>query len=103
VSKLFSREGFDPKRVIPIAIFLLLLVALMLVEFTNLEASIQKGEYPKSRISARLFEVRNDLRKFVSITALMGLCGATANVILLFILGVDYPALWEIGGIPCRK
>jgi AI-2 transport protein TqsA len=110
VSKLFSREDLDPKRIIPIAIsllskalnafsssiFLLLLVALMLIEFTNLEAKIQKGEYPKSRISARLFEVRNDLRKFVSITALMGLCGAIANIILLFILGVDYPVLWGV-------
>lgn len=110
VSKLFSREDLDPKRIIPIAIsllsralnafsssiFLLLLVALMLIEFTNLEAKIQKGEYPKSRISARLFEVRNDLRKFVSITALIGLCGAIANIILLFILGVDYPVLWGV-------
>lgn len=110
VSKLFSREELDPKRIIPIAIsllsralnafssslFLLLLVALMLIEFTNLEARIQQGEYMKSSIKARLFEGRNDLRKFVSITALLGLLGAIANVILLVILGVDYPLLWGV-------
>ncbi|MGE5445506.1 MAG: AI-2E family transporter [Ignavibacteriales bacterium] len=110
VSELFSREEFDPKRIIPIAIsllsralnafsssiFLLILISLMLVELTGLEARIQKGEYPKSSISARLFEVRNDLRKFVSITALMGLFAAIANVILLVALGVDYPVLWGV-------
>lgn len=110
VNALFSREELDPRRIIQISasllrralnafsssIFLLILIALMLVEFTSLESKIEKGEHLKSSISARLFEVRSDLRKFVSLTALMGFFAAIANVILLVILGVDYPALWGV-------
>jgi predicted PurR-regulated permease PerM len=110
VNALFSREELDPRRIIQIAasllrsalnafsssIFLLILIALMLVEVTSFETRIEKGEHLKSSISARLFEVRSDLRKFVSITALMGFFAAIANVILLIILGVDYPLLWGV-------
>lgn len=110
LSDLFSRGEFDPKRLLQIAttlisgvlsaisssIFLFILISLMLVEFSNFEEKLQKGELPMGSIAARLFEVRKEVRKFVSITALMGLLTAIGDVILLVILGVDFAILWGI-------
>ena len=110
ISDLFSREELDPQRIIRIStsflsivlnavstsLFLFILVALMLVEVVGFEAKIQEGIGVGTTLRARLFEVRKDIRKFVSITALTGLVTALANVILLVILGVDFPALWGV-------
>ncbi|MDA2918346.1 AI-2E family transporter [Desulfobacterota bacterium AH_259_B03_O07] len=110
LSDLLSHEEFDPKRLLKIAttliggalnavsssIFLFILISLMLVEFSGFEERLQKGELPVGSIPARLFEIRKEVRKFVSITALMGLLTAIGNVILLIILGVDFAILWGI-------
>jgi len=110
LSELLSREEFDPKRLLKVAtaliggvlnavsssVFLFILIALMLVEFSGFEARLQKGEHPVGSIPARLFEVRKDVRKFVSITAFMGLLIAIGNVILLILLGVEFALLWGI-------
>lgn len=110
VSELLSREEFNPQRIMKIAtallggalsaisnsLFLFILIALMIVEFTGFEARLLKGEHSASSLTARLFDVRKELRKFVSITALTGLLTAIANVILLVILGVDFALLWGV-------
>ena len=111
ISDLFSKDKFDPQRIIRIStailgvvlnaistsLFLFILVALMLVEVVGFEARIQEDISFRNSLRARLFEVRKEIRKFVSITALTGLVTAIANVILLVILGVDFPVLW--GGL----
>lgn len=110
ISELFSREEFDPQRIIRIStailgvvlntistsLFLFILVALMLVEVVGFEARIQEDIRLGTTLRARLFEVRKEIRRFVSITALTGLVTAIANVILLVILGVDFPVLWGV-------
>src|SRR5262249_31572141 len=63
------------------------------VEMVGYEARVGSAG---SGMAARLFEVRQDIRKFVSITALMGLITAVADVILLVILGVDFPLMWGV-------
>ncbi len=102
-----TREVLNPQRVITLAtvllggvlsvtstaLFLFLFVALMLVELVGYEAQVGS---PSSGMAARLFEVRQDIRKFVSITALMGLITAVADVLLLVILGVDFPLMWGV-------
>jgi len=75
------------------ALFLFILVALMLAELASYEA--RAGD-AGTGITARLLEVRRDVRKFVSLTALMGLITAVANVLLLVILGVDFPVMWGV-------
>jgi predicted PurR-regulated permease PerM len=110
ISDLFSREEFDPQRIIRIStallgvvlntistsLFLFILVSLMLVEVVGFEARIQQDISFGTTLRARLFEVRKEIRKFVSITALTGLVTAIANVILLVILGVDFAVLWGV-------
>jgi len=102
-----TREVLNPQRVITLAtvllggvlsvtstaLFLFLFVALMLVELVGYEA---QEDRTGSGMAARLFEVRQDIRKFVSITALMGLITAVADVLLLVILGVDFPLMWGV-------
>ena len=66
----------------------------MLVEVVGFEARIQQEISLGTTLRGRLFEVRKEIRKFVSITALTGLVTAIANVILLVILGVDFPVPW---------
>jgi len=102
-----TREELNPQRVITLAtvllggvlsvtstaLFLFLFVALMLVELVGYEA---QEDRTGSGMAARLFEVRQDIRKFVSITALMGLITAVADVLLLVILGVDFPLMWGV-------
>src|SRR5262249_30702283 len=75
------------------ALFLFILVALMLAELASYEARIGDAG---TGIIARLFQVRRDVRKLVSLTALMGLITAVANVLLLVILGVDFPVMWGV-------
>jgi predicted PurR-regulated permease PerM len=110
VAQFLSREMLNPQRVITLArgllggilhamstsLFFFLLVALMLVAMTAAEARFRASETAGGGITARLFEVRTDVRKFVSITALGGLVTAVANVILLVVLGVDFPVLWGV-------
>jgi len=110
ISDLLSKDIFNPQRIIKIStvllgvvlngistsLFLFILVALMLVEVVGFEARIREDISLGPTLRARLFEVRKEIRKFVSITALTGLVTAIANVILLVILGVDFPLLWGV-------
>ncbi|HWP90719.1 MAG TPA: AI-2E family transporter [Thermodesulfobacteriota bacterium] len=109
-SELFSSTEFDSRAIIRTvgsflgtvlkmignSIFLLILIALMVIEITNLEKKLQEGRYTQRIINARRLEVRKDIRKFVSITALVGFLTACGNLILLVILGVDFALLWAV-------
>jgi predicted PurR-regulated permease PerM len=109
-SDLFSLEEFDSRmviktvgsllgavlRMVSTSIFLFILIALMVINIASFEKKLQEGRHSEGSISARLFEVRKDVRRFVSITALTGLIIATGNLILLVILGVDFPVLWAV-------
>ncbi len=78
------------------SIFLFILIALMVIEITGLEKKLREGQYSKGIIDARRLEVRKDIRKFVSITALVGFLTACGNLILLVLLGIDFAVLWAV-------
>jgi AI-2 transport protein TqsA len=78
------------------SIFLFILIALMVIEITSLEKKLREGRYTRGIINARRLEVRKDIRKFVSITALVGFLTACGNLILLVLLGIDFAVLWAV-------
>jgi AI-2 transport protein TqsA len=78
------------------SIFLFILIALMVIEITSLEKKLREGQFATGMINARRLEVRKDIRKFVSITAFVGLITACGNLILLLLLGVDFALLWAV-------
>ncbi len=78
------------------SLFLFILIALMVIEITSLEKKLQEGQFTKGMINARRLEVRKDIRKFVSITALVGFLTACGNLVLLLLLGIDFALLWAV-------
>ena len=110
VEKMIQQSEVDTKRIFQIAasllsklgdyigrgIFLIIIVALMVVEFSGYEHRLEKGHVPLGSLSARMYEVRTEIRKFLSITALTGLMSSICNVILLLALGVEFAVLWGV-------
>ena len=110
INDLYSSSELNPKRIISIStkllsvvlstvstsLILLILVSLMLVEIVSFESEIETQFGSARSLRVRMFEIRKEIRKFVSITALSGLVIAIADTILLIILGVDFPVLWGV-------
>lgn len=110
IDKIIAQTEVDTKKLFQIAtsllsklgdyigkgIFLIIIVALMVVEFSGYEHRIQRGDVPSGSLSARMYELRTELRKFLSITALTGLMSSICNVILLLVLGVEFAVLWGV-------
>lgn len=110
IDKVIEQTEFDTKRFVQIAttllgklgnflgsgLFLIIIVSLMLVEFSGYEHRIQTGNIHGASLSARMYEVRTEIRKFLSITALTGLMSSVCNVILLLALGVEFAVLWGV-------
>ena len=110
IDKLIAQSELDTKRLVQIAtsllsklgnslgsgIFLIIVVSLMVVEFSGYEYKIQTGDIPPGSLSARMYEVRTEIRKFLSITALTGFMSSVCNVILLLALGVEFAVLWGV-------
>ncbi|MEW6585214.1 MAG: AI-2E family transporter [Nitrospirota bacterium] len=108
ISNLRELEAFSPANLVKYAIrflsgtisafgnavVVLFLVVFLLIEFTVLRAKHEKGLLPAASWIVKFGTLGDELRKYVSITALTGLYTATANVILLVILGVDFPIMW---------
>lgn len=110
MEKFIEQSELDTKKIFQIAasmlsklgdylgsgLFLILIVALMLVEFSGYEHRLQKGDIHRGSLSARMYEIRTEIRKFLSITALTGLMSSVCNVILLLALGVESAVLWGV-------
>ena len=110
IDKIVAQSEIDTKKIVSIAtsllsklgnfigsgIFLILIVSLMIVEFSGYEHKIRRGDIPKGSLSARMYEVRTEIRKFLSITALTGFMSSFCNVILLLVLGVEFAVLWGV-------
>jgi len=110
VEKVIQQSEFDTKKIFQLAgsllstlgdylgrgLFLILIVSLMVVEFSGYEHRLQKGDIHSGSLSARMYEVRTEIRKFLSITALTGLMSSFCNVILLLALGVEFAVLWGV-------
>jgi len=74
--------------------FILLLMIFILIQFSEMHVRAERGEYGEDSWQSRFGEIANDLKKYISITAVSGLMAAVANVILLVILGVDFAVMW---------
>lgn len=110
IEKIVEQLELDTKKVFQIAatllsklgdylgsgLFLILIVALMVVTFSGYEHSLEKGHIYRSSLSARMYEIRTEIRKFLSITALTGFISSVCNVVLLLALGVDFAVLWGV-------
>ncbi len=107
---LFSIDQFDPRNILqfvtPViggivnvfssSLFIILLIVLMIVEFSSYEQRLKHGELKSGTATARMYEVRIDIRKYLSITALTGFMASVANVLLLLALGVEFAVLWGV-------
>ena len=74
--------------------FVVLLMIFILIQFADLQVKAEKGEFGEDSWQNRFGEIANDLKKYVSITAVTGLMAGAADVILLFALGVDFAIMW---------
>lgn len=109
-SKLQSLEMFSPGRMVDLggrllgtvgqilsnALLIIFLVAVMLFEFAGGQGKSVKGRHGIERILERFQDANKDVRRYIAITAGVGLIEAIAVVILLALLGVDFPFTWGV-------
>ena len=74
--------------------FVLLLMIFILIEFANLTNKAKSGEFAVGSWQHRFSDISNDLRKYVSLNAVMGIIAAVADVILMLIMGIDFAVIW---------
>jgi len=74
--------------------FVLLLMIFILIEFANLTEKSKSGEFSAGSWQHRFSDISNDLRKYVSMNAVMGILAAVADVILMLIMGIDFAIIW---------
>ncbi len=76
------------------AVLVLLLVIFFLIEFIKLRVNVDSGLLSSDTWMAKIAGLGGEIRTYVSITAFTGFLTAIGNIILLLILGVDFPILW---------
>ncbi len=74
--------------------FVVLLMVFILIEFADLTLKADRGMFRPNSWQHRSADVTNDLKKYVSINALTGLMAATADFLLLLVIGIDFAILW---------
>ena len=77
-------------------LFLLLIVCLMVVEFSSYETVFNRANLSSNNLYSKLYDIRQEIIKYVSITAFTGFIAALANLILLLILGVEFALIWGV-------
>ena len=81
--------------VVSMSLVILLVMVFILIEAAGSIAKAQRGEEVHG-IMAKYILFGKEVRKYVSIVSLSGLFVAVGNIILLLVLGVDYPVLWGV-------
>ena len=108
MSDIRSLEAFSPSNLAKLALLLigdlfslfgnavliLLLVIFFLIEFVTLRGNVDSGALSPDAWLAHFAGLGGEIRTYISITAFTGFLTAVGNVILLLILGVDFPVLW---------
>lgn len=74
-------------------LLILFLVAVLLFEFV---VARDVAQVRKATLVTRFLEASKDVKMYVAITGSAGLLQATANTILLAVLGVDFPITWGV-------
>ena len=77
-------------------VVVLLITTFLLVEALGLPAKVHRQMQRAEGRLAPMVQFNHDLRRYVVITTVIGLVTGAGNVILLVILGVDFPILWGI-------
>jgi predicted PurR-regulated permease PerM len=108
VSSILSHQLYNPENLMGIATdfisgiistfsnftIVFLLIIFLLIDTAGLRYKIHKGEKTLSKGLFKFTELADEIRKYISISAFTGLLTAIGNLILLLILGVDFPFLW---------
>jgi AI-2 transport protein TqsA len=71
-----------------------LLVIFIIIDMSDLRYRIHKGEKKMEKGLLKLAELADEVRSYVSISAFTGFQTALGNLVLLLIVGVDFPVLW---------
>jgi predicted PurR-regulated permease PerM len=108
ISDLTSLEELSPGNVLEVATNFLagiistfsnfalvfLMIVFLLIDAADLRYKIDKGDKKITKGLLKLEELFIEIRKYISISAFTGLLTALGNLVLLLIIGVDYPVLW---------
>ncbi|MDD5508354.1 MAG: AI-2E family transporter [Bacteroidales bacterium] len=109
-SKLWKSGIFNPEKILGLAsatlsrvtsmlsgfFFVIILVVLFLFQFLTLNRKMSDGQLTNHLILSRFGSFSGDITKYLSVTALSGLISSVADLILLWILGIDYAILWAV-------
>ena len=71
-----------------------LFVIFIIIDMADLRYRIHKGEKKIEKGLLKLAELADEIRRYVSISAFTGFLTALGNLVLLLIIGVDFPFLW---------
>ena len=71
-----------------------LMIIFLIIDTADLRYRIDSGARKKTKGLLKLEELFIENRKYISISAFTGLLTAIGNLILLLILGVEFPFLW---------
>jgi predicted PurR-regulated permease PerM len=78
-------------------LFILLITTFLLIEFTSLLPGNEPAHASGERTSlVRFRELGADIQKYVGISAVMGLIGASCYFVLLKVMGLPYVATWVV-------
>ena len=108
ISNFISVSNLNPQRILNLAtgflsgivsfagnaFFVVLLVVILLVELLGIKAGIAKGKHSENVVLSRFEDISRDIKKYISLAAVSGIINAGANMIFLWILGVDFLILW---------
>ena len=71
-----------------------LMIVFLLIDAADLRYRINRGDKEITPGWLKVEELFTEIRKYVSISAFTGMLTAIGNMILLLIVGVDFPILW---------
>ena len=109
ISEIRTLEIFSPNRLVGVAgsvlgdignvleetLLIIFLVAILLFEFAGRQTK-PGVDLVDSTVMSRLQDASRDVKKYVAITGGIGLLQSTACLILLLVLGVDFPIMWGV-------
>lgn len=71
-----------------------LLIIFLLIDRADLIYKLHKSDMAISKSLQNIAELADEIRKYISISAFTGLLTAVGNLILMLLLGVDFPFFW---------
>lgn len=72
------------------------LLLLLLTVFFMIDIEVYRARKGGASLIAEYVANASDVRRYLSITGLMGLLAGACNAVLLIALGVDFPVLWGV-------